>query len=396
MTYLFIEPNDVLVFRDGRPFDAGSDHLASGVFPPPPSTVYGSVRSALLAKAGANFYASDFGLHGKEADVLGTASQTGSLRISDVVVAQRTVGEKPDVARRYAPPLDLMRRKTDAQQADGDPEYLLISPQEPLAGVQSNLPGGLNLLGPAVRHRVGTFYEGVSGHVLTEGGFELLLDAKSDRLEGRHLLKTSDVYDVERRTSVALRATTETAFTGTAQEGKLFTVEFVRMHQGCGLLVGVSGDDGLLPDDGALRLGGESRTACFTKVAAPLLPTKARVECAATTGRIKAVVMSPAPFSEGWRPDGFGESLTGRLGDAEASLVGATVARPITLGGWDIAQKRPHRARQAVAPGAVYFFQLARPSDAPAVFAALDGQSLFPADSDDAKKGFGVVRLGTW
>ncbi|MFN3533317.1 MAG: type III-B CRISPR module-associated Cmr3 family protein, partial [Candidatus Brocadia sp.] len=30
---IFIEPNDVLMFRDGKPFSGGDDHYARSTFP---------------------------------------------------------------------------------------------------------------------------------------------------------------------------------------------------------------------------------------------------------------------------------------------------------------------------------------------------------------------------
>ena len=67
MTHLFAEPADVLLVRDGRPFSAGDDHHATGPFPPPPSAVYGALRSACLAQANADFRTPDFGLAGGSA-----------------------------------------------------------------------------------------------------------------------------------------------------------------------------------------------------------------------------------------------------------------------------------------------------------------------------------------
>ncbi|HXG18262.1 MAG TPA: type III-B CRISPR module-associated Cmr3 family protein, partial [Methylomirabilota bacterium] len=43
--YLFLEAIDVWLFRDGRPFDARSDHRAESLFPPYPSVMQGAIRS---------------------------------------------------------------------------------------------------------------------------------------------------------------------------------------------------------------------------------------------------------------------------------------------------------------------------------------------------------------
>jgi CRISPR-associated protein Cmr3 len=46
---IFIEPSDVLLFRDGRPFSAGEGHRARSIFPPTPNTMQGVIRSKVLA-----------------------------------------------------------------------------------------------------------------------------------------------------------------------------------------------------------------------------------------------------------------------------------------------------------------------------------------------------------
>jgi len=48
MTWILIEPSDVWLFRDGRPFSAGEEHSARCVFPPHPMTIQGVIRSLIL------------------------------------------------------------------------------------------------------------------------------------------------------------------------------------------------------------------------------------------------------------------------------------------------------------------------------------------------------------
>jgi CRISPR-associated protein Cmr3 len=52
---IFIEPSDVLLFRDGRPFSAGEGHRARSIFPPYPSTIQGVIRSKVLAERCGNY-----------------------------------------------------------------------------------------------------------------------------------------------------------------------------------------------------------------------------------------------------------------------------------------------------------------------------------------------------
>src|SRR5215470_9712366 len=46
---LFIEPREPLLFRTGRPFDAGQDNFAESLFPPTPETLQGAVRATIAS-----------------------------------------------------------------------------------------------------------------------------------------------------------------------------------------------------------------------------------------------------------------------------------------------------------------------------------------------------------
>lgn len=52
---IFIEPSDVWLFRDGRPFAPNERGRAVSLFPPAPQTVQGVIRSARLAQSGESF-----------------------------------------------------------------------------------------------------------------------------------------------------------------------------------------------------------------------------------------------------------------------------------------------------------------------------------------------------
>ena len=45
-----IEPIDTLFFRDGKPFSMGDQSTAFGIFPPYPSTVFGAIRTGIIAQ----------------------------------------------------------------------------------------------------------------------------------------------------------------------------------------------------------------------------------------------------------------------------------------------------------------------------------------------------------
>ncbi len=105
MIRLFLEPLDLWLFRDGRPFTAGADHHAHSMFPPSPLTLYGALRTKLL---------------------FGTAERSGA-NVTDSAFVERTVGAADDferftlrgpllgrceqgtVTRLFPAPLDLAR-----------------------------------------------------------------------------------------------------------------------------------------------------------------------------------------------------------------------------------------------------------------------------------------------
>ena len=107
-------PADVWFFRDAKPFTAGESHRAESRFPPPPATVLGALRTALLARAGLSFDAvredSRARIESKHQpllDLVGTASRPGSLGIRGPFLCRRD-GEHATLLLK--PPLDLLGR----------------------------------------------------------------------------------------------------------------------------------------------------------------------------------------------------------------------------------------------------------------------------------------------
>lgn len=84
--WLFIEPNDVWLFRDGKPFDAGADHRARTFFPPTPSTLQGAIRRKVLT-----LYNIDFARYRQRDVDQSVADQVGLPPVYEVVAGQSTV-----------------------------------------------------------------------------------------------------------------------------------------------------------------------------------------------------------------------------------------------------------------------------------------------------------------
>jgi CRISPR-associated protein Cmr3 len=143
---LFIEPLDVMFFRDGKPFVAGENHIAQSVFPPTPLTFQGAIRSAILATAGMGvdrFRLAQQGADDSEAALLveeiGGSTSFGRLRLRGPFVA--SVSDEvpiPAIAEEWYPcPADILTRRGDDAR---DPIRLLPVDQPPWI---SDLSGAL-------------------------------------------------------------------------------------------------------------------------------------------------------------------------------------------------------------------------------------------------------------
>ena len=364
MTRYHIEPQDVLFFRDGRDLHASESYTASSQFPPQPGTVYGALRSAILAAAGADFNAQvdHFGLGDDHTAirVAGTRTRHGSLSIRHLGL--HGAGGSPV----FPVPSDVRSLK------DAPDTYRILSPAQ--------LPGN------ALTDSGATWFGGtVDTQPLKEASGYLTADPYADYLSGSLLpdgavRSATEFWVRESRTHVSIDPSS-----GTAAESLLFAVPFVRFQHECGLLIEVDGDDGLLNDIEWLKLGGEGRAARIRKVEAsarpqPTIPPK---------GRIRVILSATAPFANGWLPDGWTETGTFPFLGGTAEFRGCVLNRHTTVSGWDLAKHRPKPSRRAVPAGSVYYL------DVSGIHPGL--QSSIPslcADPDDIRIGYGTYHIG--
>ncbi len=384
----FLDPLDVLLFRDGRPRVTGDSHVMKGSFPPPPSALYGAFRSAVLAAAGARFKPSavQSAFEGLSADValaVGTPAHTGTLTLRHVLLAHRS-GDA--VTPLFHPGLDLVRPKEEARNG----ERFLLRPVADGA-VTTSLPEGIQRL--AAPPDAG-FVEPLRGW-LDVASFGAYLRGELEGLTLHeptspftHKARATDSapspFGTESRTSLMIDDQT-----GTASDGMLFTTDFTRLQARYGFYVAVENAPGL-GDEGLLRLGAEQRPVAYTSSRAAL-PGFDGV-AGRIRSRFRLVLASPAPFDAGWRPDFVGADLTGSIGGCRVRLVAAAVGRYEHIGGWELARARPRPARRAAPAGSVYYFDII--SGDAASLAAAHGTSLFSPDDDRARHGLGLAFIG--
>ena len=392
---IFIEPLDVLLFRDSKPFSGGEDHLARSVFPPPPSTVYAAIRSHLLSHHFGRFEAFK---DGKDvppdlAQEIGSPTHFGSLELRRLVVARK---QEPMDSHQQAIRVELLHpMPNDVAEGKVSKQHVLLKPADRLP-VQTNLPQGLQHLW--INKDV--HLEAATGW-LTEKGMQRYLDgdayspdsffASGEVIAGDQIGEV--IFTREERTGIARDRTRRSV-----REGLLYSVEYLRLRRGIGFFAEFEGTR-LLPDSGLINLGGDRRPAQYqpAQASAPALVKITRRIW--ERRRFKLVLMTPALFVNGWRPKWIDERmLEGSRANVRVRLVAAALGKPIGIGGFDLVKQFPKPVHRFVPAGSVYFFELLE-GDADAAIQAFHEKSVsedsetFP---ETARQGFGHSLIGAW
>jgi CRISPR-associated protein Cmr3 len=329
---LKITPADIMMFRDGRPFnqDDPGGSSAISLFPPPPPTVVGAIRLAVANQNGfrGNNWPKNLlgsGVDWQNPDSLGKL-KFGALRL----IRRDTTGTVEDL---FPAPAHLVCSK---QQT-----YHLLAPM-PKPAFLSDLDDRL----PSDRapdqnvHLATCPGEGLKTlehDFVTGKGMQAILHGKPP--ETADHIKAAGVYSHESRVGIAIEPETRVV-----KDGALYIAGFVRLNDALTILQPIDG----LPDGMPAftqRFGGEHRVARFEPATAPKLPN------AKLTGTFyAAIAVTPVFLKDAPLPGGAIAGLPG-------TLVTACTAKPFWLGGWDSQKQKPLPMRQIVPAGAVFFMK---------------------------------------
>ena len=319
MMHLFLEPEDVWLFRDGKPFDADGSRRAESMFPPYPSVIQGAIRTYELFNKGID-------LNDKKAIVnaVGDSENYKELRIKGPFIARK---ENGNIVRYFPQPADAFSVdvKSHKIQRTGKPKGI---PSE----VITNMPDGLCLIGltdPAVK--------GESGLWLSEEQLQVYFS-------GNIATGTcsEDLFVRENRIGIGIDNSRRAVKTGL-----LYEVGFIRPCPGVGLSIEVDGYTNW-PEKGILRLGGESRLAKFHKVAERTLGSNNKKPLPKV---FSLYFSTPTYLMEGWTTD------WAKYFSKPVKLLSAAVNRYESIGGFDYAVKSHKPARRFVPAGSVFTFE---------------------------------------
>lgn len=377
-----LEPIDTLFFRDGAPFSSESASQAEvgGQFPPSPFTVAGAIRVALARSAGWNGYSrwsSDLKtILGEEANDLGKLSFTGPF-----VICERD-GETTTL---FPMPMHVVGRASDGSWT---PRQLLC-PGRPVhcdLGTSVRLPTLPKMVGDQSGSREdGDKLETTREFWITKKGLASILKEQSP--DANEVVKPP--WELEPR--IGLRIDSETR---TAADAQLYTTKHIRLKNGVKLAVLVDEvpETWPIPERQLVPLGGESRVAgCVGVPGAKQLCLDSPLSAIGSSGRLAMVALTPVDIDP---------PLAGRRVDipglnADVRIVSACVERPLRIGGWDSALRRPLPLSNYLAPGSVIFTETTN-KDALADYLSHVPTNGYLRIGNNTRFGFGLVAITTW
>lgn len=368
-------PVDAWFFRDGRPHHAGEagHNYVKSLFPPHAPTVIGTIRSALARGQdweGRGAWSSD--LHstlGNGAHNLGTLRFTGPF----VTHKRQTLlpvplhllggsGEQPNAAR-WTPTTFLAASETELECDLGNVRF----------------PVPLNC-----SKKVGQLKE-PAGMWVTIDGYSRILRGEYPKQD--FLFHSDQLWKTESRVGLARDHASRSA-----EEGKLYSPSFIRLHKEVQLAIWVDGipDDWTIPDLNAF--GGESRLAyCKMETSErplPEVPAEKIRECGRFTVSLLTPFLLPSTSQ--------GQQTHPRLGDtlhslSGARIVSACIGKPIRIGGWNSVHQEPEPLQAYLPAGSTWFCELTRP-DALDSLLEKHGQTI----GDRKPHGLGQIAIGAW
>ncbi len=370
---IFIEPTEPLLFRTGRPFNAGENNFAETVFPPTPETLQGALRAMIAAQWGKaqTDKARTINEIFNEGDILrligrrdGDRNIYGQFRITGLTLGWRDEKSKK-VNRLFPAPTHIIQ--ATVKDGTGKTTVMVRLTPKPTSQETSNHPPGKQLLFPELGGRETAGKSEALEGWLTAPGLQRAL-SKAGLPQEEDIVPAHHIYARESRLGIGMNNATKTT-----EEGYLYQVQMIRMQPHYGFVVDIElgeeryGDSelphpeqrtgrlGTPPEfaflkEGWLTLGGEQRAARF-EVLQPESIAEEQGIGQTTAGRL-LYFAAPAYFKNGWLP------ATPDILPAEP--VTAAMNRYQPIGGWLLTPGNAGGAskitRRCIPAGSVYFF----------------------------------------
>lgn len=344
---LRINPFDTFFFRDGKPFSAGDDTWADGIFPPSPSVIYGALRTAWISEQPDGFTEDNI-----------KASE--ELKIKGIFVEFN----KNDIALPI--PKDLVCDKNIKSN-----KYLLaLLPNKVIS--KSTIPR------IAIQQQIQYVEEFKPNSLLRYLDYENYLKAniKTIKVEDNYLIEESKI-GIKRGID-----------THTTQESNLYRVDMRRFKEEQTSIV-VEFEGISFSKKSNIRLGGEGKIAQYEYIEDGYCDIQTPSNFKENI--FKLCLATPSVFEQGWLPKWIDSTtFEGIYNGIKVKLLAVTLGKPISIGGFDIQLREPKTMYRAIPAGSVYHFQLLE-----GAMQDVKNQFHYQSISEQkAKEGFGITYIG--
>jgi CRISPR-associated protein Cmr3 len=376
MRTVLLTPVDAWFFRDGRPYNQGESGQtdAHSLFPPFDPTVVGVIRASLALERGWNGRGPwDESLH----EVLGNGfSDLGQLRFSGPFL-KRTDRQHSEFL--FPMPLHLLGTVSKAN-GDWSPATFLRPAGDPTL---CDL-GEVRLPEPLQSAENGIQLKQPTGLWITADGYSAILSGRLPKPDT--IVRSTDLWKREPRVGLARHHETRTA-----EEGKLYSPQYVRLSKDVSLAVAVQGIPANWTFPRLTTFGGEGRMAYCdnseTPLRLPAVPTEAIRESLQFSVTLLTPLFLPADALGGHKHPLPGDVLPGMSG---LRIVSGVIGKPIQVGGWNSLHREPLPLRAYLPAGSTWFCEAKQE----AIDNLLEKHGAFIGDR--TKYGFGQIALGTW
>lgn len=373
---------DTLFFRDGKPFNRGEETWANGIFPPPPSVLYGALRSLYFTSN-----PKDIGKENTDND------PTNNLIINDIQISS---GDN-----LYFPcPLDVVVEK--ATKNTEDINYLSLNLDGTKRITSSNLDYHLSV-------KDNLEIEALEGYI-SQRNFRKYLKGQTP----------NDVFSLDKLLTFEPKVGIgRDNNTHVSDDGLLYRVgmirpeiqnennQFVKLN----IEIDFELETWNLPIGykGFIKLGGEAK-ACSYEVISPKDKTNSEQ---LSSDVFKIYFLTPTIFkndfldydgekkSYGWLPSFLDKNLEGELNGVKVKLLTAAIGKPKYLGGFDMKKRNPKPMLKMIPEGSVYYFKIINNKDVeklekmqqPFILIDEDEQKGMKKSDKKSNQGFGLAYL---
>ncbi|MFH1097737.1 MAG: type III-B CRISPR module-associated protein Cmr3 [Candidatus Desantisbacteria bacterium] len=374
---------DTLFFKEARPFETIGGSELTSVFPPPPRTVIGAIRSAIGETLGADWKAFNtepdtytIPNGRKLKDIIGYGDNNlGQLSINGIWLSKNS-------ERLYPAPAFILRKMKDGAMDGFDSLQIGDAKVTGLGKVRLSEM-------PKLPKNSKMSYISAENIWLTSEGMEKIL--KGDYLLSKdEIFEKKDLFEEEPRLGIA-----RDNFKRIVKDGMLYQTNHIRPKTGVSIEVDITGLDDLSLNQGVIRIGGEGRMAGLEIVTTPKFPDKPDSK---DKGLI-LVLLTPARFDgNNWFPAGFVEEKEqdgrtvhkGKVNEISLTIHSAVIGKVLREGGWDVATRKPRPVQSLMPAGSALYCTV--DEDINDAITALHNKQI----GEDIKLGRGHIACALW